>query len=354
MRVVIASNFVRNMPWSPAWWSVALSRGFVARGREVCVVVDGMELVEWPVPGVECRVARSDRVHLGAHPGQFARLVSVTASEQHGSVVLSLTPLIAGDLWLPVEPSPGAVAARLVRDLKPVSLALELAHHPWLPIEAWYAAWAKGRRGVTRLSFDGTGGSSVPRVSLLSASDVAAARAFPLRSILRLSGDRTVAVASLPEVDRGSVAALLGILGASGVAMDLIVMTRRPHTVATLAAGMTGTALRVVPMNLTRSLPGILAGCDLAVAAPERMRGASWAGHAGRFVADAIALGVPVVAHPSAAGSALLPEAALFRDAASFRAAADAARSGLARVDPSAVSLDRLLDRLESIAAAKV
>jgi hypothetical protein len=343
------------MPWSPAWWSVALSRGLAARGHEVVVVVDGMELVDWPVPGVECRVARPDRVHLGAHPGRFARLVAASAGERPGSVVLSLSSLVAGDLWLPVEPSPVSVVARLVRDLKPVSLALELAHHPWLPVEAWYAARASRQRGVKRLTFDGTGETSVPRVSLLSTADVAAARAFPMKSILRLSGDRLVAVTSLPEVDRRGIAAFLGFLGTSGVAMDLIVVTRRPHTVATLAANVVGgTGLRVIPMTLTRSLPGILAGCDVAVAVPERSGGGVWAGHAGRFVADAIALGVTVVAHTSAAGAALLPPEARFTDAESCRAAIGAARSGEARVDPAAVSFDRLLDRLEALAAATV
>lgn len=356
MHYVIAANFVRNMPWSPSWWAVVLSRALAARGRRVSVVVDGAECPE-VFAETTLHIARPLRIHLGAHPGRFRALVRRVRESEPGSVVLSLSPMAAGDLWLPVEPGPLALARRLVRDLKPVSLVLELLHHPWLPFEAWAAATA-GLSGPARLSFT-RGPEPLPRVSTLTDAQVLGAHAAApaMRASLGMAPDRLHAVMPAVEVVPRLLEPVFAGLAAAGVPLTLIVPTSRPHTVAGLAAraGLAG----VVPLGLTASLPAIAAACDLAIAGPAAGQGES----GGRWIADALRLGTPVLADVRARGVELVERHSgglVVRGAdgwapALARAAEPAWRSGVRKAlgaAAHALSLDPLLDRLESLAAS--
>lgn len=353
MHYVIAANFVRNMPWTPSWWAVVLSRGLAARGRRVSVVVDGTECPE-AFAGTTLHIARPQRIHLGAHPGKFRALVRQVRAAEPGSVVLSLSPMITGDVWLPVEPGPLAVARRLVRDLKPVSLVLELLHHPWLPFEAWAAATA-GLGGPARVTFP----DPLPRTGTLTDDQVLAAHADAgaMRASLGLTPDRLNAV--MPAVE--AVPRLLGPvfagLAAARMPLSLFVPTSRPHTVAGLAAraGLVG----VVPLGLTASLPAITAACDMALAGPAAGPGDS----GGRWIADALRLGTPVLADARARGLELVERHAgglVVRGAEGWatvlsRASDPAWRAGVRKglgAAAHALSLDPLLDRLESLAAS--
>jgi glycosyltransferase involved in cell wall biosynthesis len=358
MRFLLAANFVRDMPWTPAWWAVTLARGLADRGHEVELVLDGTEVADPSAFGVPVHIARRDRIHLGAHPGRFHKLIAARRAST-GATVLSLTPLAAGDLWLPVDPSPLQVARRLIRDLRPVSLALELSHHPWIGFEAW-SAWRAGARSPAALTFGPGKGASdhvLPRVSTLSPQAAERARrdAASVRERLGITG--TLATLSLPEVDPRIIGPYLGDLAASiaGRAMTILIATPRPHTVTRLAtqAGLQGARA----ITLTRSMPSIVAGSDVVLAPPTQFpppRG----GQSGRWIADAIALGTPVIASASAPGAELLQTPESGACWASREELARALQAIPPRTDPRSrpaeiparVALDRLLEKLESLA----
>lgn len=355
MRFLLAANFVRDMPWTPSWWAVTLARSLSARGHEVELVLDGTEVADTALFGVPVHVARPGRIHLGAHPGRFQRLLR-ELRERTRATVLSLTPMVAGDLWLPLDPSPLQIAKRLIRDLKPISLALELSHHPWIGFEAW-AAWRATHHPSLQLTFaDSPGPTAVPRVTTLTplAAEAAWQASRSVRDRLGIQGNDLLAVLSLPEVDEKRIGAYFRELAeAGGGSITILVATHRPHTVARLAwqAGLGG----VRPITLTRSLHAVLAASDVALAPPAQSPPPR-AGHGGRWIADAIALGVPVIARPDSPGAELLVESQAPCDTGeTLRAALANVRSRLqARSEPPTipprVSLDRLLERIEDLA----
>jgi hypothetical protein len=349
------------MPWTPSWWAIVLAQALAERGHQVDLVLDGTETSPEPTAPYRVHIARPGRIHLGAHPGRFVRLVQSLRREQPQAVVLSLTPLLAGDLWLPVEPSPLQIARRLVRDLRPVSLALELAHHPWLGFEAW-AAWRAGHPGATRLAFDATAGAEMlPRVTTLSQAQADAAHraSIDVRSSLSVPTGHALAVLSLPELNARVLSPFLSDLAAATARVSkpltIVAATARPHTLARLAADA-GLA-RLVPVTLSRSMHTLLAAADLALAPPPQAP-PSAAGASGRWIADALALGVPVVAHKNAPGSDLIPQSvqAAWRTRDELAAAlAHTLETSPGRTPvptiPTHLSRDRLLERLEALAA---
>lgn len=360
MNFILAANFVRNMPWTHAWWPLALANGFAARGHDVQLAIDGTELLDDPLAPYQLRVARPRRNHLGAHPGRLNRLVRNLRHADPDAVVFSLTPLVAGDLWLPIEPSPLQVARRLIRDLRPVSLALELSHHPWLPFEAW-AAWRARSPRAIQLAFDRRAGAEgLPRVTTLSQAQADdAVRASPAaRASLGVPADRKLAILSLPEIHPRALVPFLSQLAKaaknSPKPLTIVATTARPHSLARLAqeAGLSN----LVPMTLTRSMHTLLAASDLALAPPAQTPPPA-SGPAGRWIADAIALGIPIVAHADASGADLIqPPAALWRTdeelAASLSSALETGpKLGEPRTIPSRIAQDRLFERLETLAA---
>jgi hypothetical protein len=166
-----------------------------------------------------------------------------------------------------------------------------------------------------------------------------------------------LATLSLPEVDPRIIGPYLGDLAASiaGRAMTILIATPRPHTVTRLAtqAGLQGARA----ITLTRSMPSIVAGSDVVLAPPTQFpppRG----GQSGRWIADAIALGTPVIASASAPGAELLQTPESGACWASREELARALQAIPPRTDPRSrpaeiparVALDRLLEKLESLA----
>ncbi len=360
MNFILAANFVRNMPWTHSWWPLALARGLGLRGHSVQLAIDGTEMPDDPSATYHVHVANPLRTHLGAHPGRLSRLVRHLRRSDPQAVVLSLTPLVAGDLWLPIEPSPLQVARRLIRDLRPVSLALELSHHPWLPFEAW-AAWRAHHPRAIRLAFDPQAGAELlPRVTTLSQSqaDAAVRASHAVRANLGVPADRTLAILSLPEINPRPLVPFLSLLARAAAnspePLTIVAATARPHSLARLAreAGLSS----LVPVTLTRSVHALLAASDLAIAPPAQTQPTA-PGSTGRWIADAIALSVPIVAHADASGADLIqPPATLWRTdeelATSLSFALHAGpNQGESRTIPSRISQDRLLERLETLAA---
>lgn len=352
MNFLIAANFVRNMPWSHGWWAVVVARGLAARGHTVRAVVDGTECPA-AFGAVPLTVARPDRIHLGAHPSRFVKLARELAARDPGTVTISFSPMAPGDLWIAQEPTPLEVVRSLVGNLKPVSLALELVHHPWLAFEA-AAAWrARGTKLRFGPSPDNTSPAILPMVSPLTPHAIARGRATGalIRQTLGVPTDKPLMVVSLIDAARRDLSRRLAAWGER----PMIALSSRPHSVATLAAqaGLTG----VLPMTPTRSVEVVLAASDVAVALPPSRSHAT----SGRWICDAIAMGVPVLADVDAPGSGLVERTGCGEvvrsekdwPAALERAADPACRDRWRRaasVAAPTVAFDRVLERLEHLA----
>lgn len=311
MQILIVSNFIRNMPWVPAWWTVVLARAFEAQGHAVRLLVDGIESHD-TLRGFESEIVRPNRTHLGANPGLFATRVREARKGAAGAVTLSLTGWVPGDLWLPLDQTPGELAGSIFRELKPLSAVLEFVHHPWLIHEAFAhrkAALEAAGSGAVRLRF-GEGPSGVGHASVLTpgSRQSHADEARALRDILGIESGETVLVLSAAEakprtlepIARGFAAATGGGRGASKA--RLIVLTRRQHSVSRVFQE-SGCGPEVIVMGLSRRVELPLALGDVVIAGP-----LSGGVSSGRWVADALAVGLPVVASASASGAALATE----------------------------------------------
>ncbi|MEK6703269.1 MAG: hypothetical protein AABZ53_13475 [Planctomycetota bacterium] len=312
MQILIVANFIRNMPWDSAWWTVVFAREFLAQGHSVRILADGLESPE-TLAGFESEIVRPSRTHLGANPRSFALRVREARERSADMVTLSLTGWVAGDLWLPLDQTPGQLSGSIFRDLRPLSAALEFIHHPWLIHEAFAhrrAAQEAAGKGTRRLNF-GEGESGIGHASGLAIDTRArySGEAISLRRLMGIACDEPVFVLSAAEVRphalepiaQGFTAARSGggAGAGGGVGARLIVLTRRQHSVSRVVQDA-GCGRDVIVMGLSRRVELPLSIAEVAIAGP--MSGGV---SCGRWVADALRVGLPVVASVDSSGARL-------------------------------------------------
>lgn len=280
-----------------------LAGALTRAGHEIEVIADGFEagvdrvLASAVGCPVKLSAASPMRTHLGSNPRHFVREV---ANRTAGAEVISLTGLVPAERWLPLDEPPAATGARIVRELSPLSAALELVHHPWLSLEwlAWRQArvWA-ARHGwkPRRLGDPAKGGLGVVSIAESNAARDTA------RAQLGL-GERACVAVSVAD---GAVHRLWPVFEAldslGNASPDCLVLGHKARSIASLAARY-GVLDRVKPLGLTRHIGDVLAAVDGVIALPAsgpRVGG-------GRWVADAVARGLPVAADTQSEGIWLL------------------------------------------------
>lgn len=316
MKLLILTEYIRRTPTAVSAWAVEIARGMAARGYDVTVACDSLDDAGM-LGGLPLVVHRPLRSHLGASPFQFQRWARWVKSGWRDGVCLSLTPLLPGDLWLPMGPRAWDTVRALVQTMKPVSAAMELVQLPWLPAARAaerIAVGEAGRYSVTRLSI-----GPAPR-KLTTARLGYASRFDPpdpaaqadlrarTRQLLGINEHRSVILASVLHAERAGLVPFF-----QGVAQ---VRKERSHGLpVVLVAGRAGAGIeRIVKqagcldaarfLGRTERIDALLAACDLA-AAP-LLQSASAQGSTGRFIADALRLGRPVIALRRTPGSELL------------------------------------------------
>lgn len=302
------------MPWSAQWLCVPLSAALKRAGHEVEVVVDGLEPGVADALAVPVRVLSPLRTHLGSNPRRFVERVAALVG---GRAVISLTGRLAAPRWLPLDEPPGAMAARLCRELSPLSAALEFIHHPHLISEG--LAWSRAEREAASRGWvrqwlgDPTCGGlgAVTRIP----AECGPFHLTPNEARERLGmGGRPAVVVSVADdaVNRlGPLFRGLAILG--NEAPQLLVLGHRTASITRLALGL-GVgggwgAAQVRTLGLTKCLSRILQAADAIAALPK-------CGHSsggGGFIADALACGLPVAADPNASGAWMLGDADLIK-----------------------------------------
>lgn len=326
LNILVLAGFVRSLDWSETLWAPDLAHALAARGHKVEVAADGCDDPTL-FAGLPLIVHRPNRRHFGAEPFLFRYWARSLLRARPDSVCLSLTPLICGDVWLPIGTRANEVVARILSERSPVAAAMELVHHPWLVHELLAerrAAKDTPRRRVQPLTI----GPHAEKSSLRSLGY--AARANPLAGAERDSARREVRERlALQETDRvfllsgthadeHTSANLLEALAllervatpsrmmANGDAsqnpprLRMIVTGRFPHMLHTLAR-RAGCTHSVVFAGTRVNMARLLAASDVAIAA-FGTRGLG----TGRFACEAIRAGVPLLAGLHAPGSDLV------------------------------------------------
>lgn len=306
-----------------------IARALVGRGHRVEVCVDGCDDVE-TFGDLPLVVHRAGRKHFGAEPFAYRTFARRLRRRRAGAVALSLTPIVCGDVWLPIDRRARDIARDLFTTHHLTAALLELTHHPWLVHEMLAERRAMldaPRHRVQPLSI----GPHAPGSSLRSLGY--AARVEPLegaareeargraRAWLSIADNDTAILVSGTHATLESAAALMQAFAtltrsatpsrafalSAGSAdrpspraqMRLIVTGRSAHTIDRAARGA-GVADLVVHAGSRVDMRPLLAAADAAVAA----FGEPGVG-TGRFVSEAIRAELPVVAHEHAPGSDL-------------------------------------------------
>lgn len=327
LNILILAGFVRSIDWSETLWAPDLAHALAARGHKVEVAVDGCDDPTL-FAGLPLIIHRPNRRHFGAEPFLFRYWARSLLRARPDSVCLSLTPLICGDVWLPLGARSNDVVARILAERSPVGAAMELVHHPWLLhelIAERRAAKDTPRRRVQPLTI----GPHAEKSALRSLGY--AARAQSLRGAERDAARREVRAAlGLGETDRvfllsgthaedvtasnllqalamlERVATPSRIVSSNDAAntvpprLRLLVTGRYPHMLHSLARD--ANCVHSLVFAGTRvSIPRLLAASDIAIAA----FGQPGLG-TGRFACEAIRAGVPLLAAQHAPGSDLV------------------------------------------------
>lgn len=376
MRVLVFSEFVRRMPWSSDAWVGDLVCGLCERGHEVTVACDGAEDASVFGPA-QVLMRQPGRTHIGRRPLAFRRWAERVRGACPHDAVLSLTHLIGGDVWCPVGPSSWPEYRTVVLARPLASLAMEAAHRVWIgsAVVSERRASEEARRAGVRACVIGCG-RAVPGARPLGyASRIGAGMAdrpdlrAQMRSMLAIGPDRPVVLVSGVHPYRAGLSSMLEGLTrccrgmGEGESPLLLVVGRNGHSVER-AASRVGCGERVRLLGPTGRMDAAMAASDLVVS-PSPGPGS---GRTGRFVADALRCGRPVLMASTSPGASLLeagrgdPGAGMLLKRTDADGWAEALRRGLdpgwrasagaaaARLGGS-LGLEELVGRLEGLLA---
>ncbi len=363
MQIAIVAEHIRRWPWHPSRWATDLARGLAARGHAVTVVCDDIE-DPWSLgEGVGLVRRREGRSARSRQPIRFAQWVERTCASFARTI--SLTRLAPGNLWIVCEPASWGSFVRSVASPSPATVVLEGLARPWLPF-ALAGEVCAGRRVAdgssavvrARIGHARSGGEvSLPLASALGGVPCPEVR-DRLRAVLRIADEQALVLVSSVDAPARSLRNVLGGMARlrHSARAVLCVLTREPVRVQRLgrASGL-GARLRV--LGATSDMGSVLHAADLAI-----VRGDGWSG---RFLADAIRMGVPVLCEESAQGASIVepptigtgPVGRLVRDRtpAGWAGALDLVLEGsalrqmrrAAQVVGPTLAMDRLLDAIE-------
>ena len=306
MKVLVFDEYIGPLPWSPGAWTIEIARGLALRGHEVTVACDNAFDPAALAPA-RVLVRNPERRGEDRQPLAFRRWAIRTARMIGAEVSLSLTHAAPADFFLPIGPTSLGEFALVWRTQPPLSAAFETVQRSWLPAAAIADALGGGAR---RLAFAESteGRTGLGYASRFDPPGPAALADLRSRTrvLLGIDAARPVILVSAVHAERHGLAPMLEGFRLlrperSAGAPVLLAAGESAYTIhsAAVAAGCEG-ALRAV--GATARMDALLAACDVA-AAP--LAGAARS-CAGRFIADALRMGRPVLAERAACGAELL------------------------------------------------
>lgn len=330
MRVLLIAEYVRANPVTIGYWVIDLARALAARGHRLTVAIDGLEdaapLTEFgrgPIPEgepIDVLVHRPGRDHLGANPFTFQKWAMHTRDRITHDVCLSLTPLVPGDVWLPLGPQTWDSIKSVLMTQSPLSAVSEFVHRPWLPAMD-IAERLADRSKVQRLTFGLSGIGYASRLDQPSEDHVADMRRM-VRRRLGIDESRSVVIASVLHAHRSGLKSFLGAFGhvvreTIGPKPLALLIGRSGESIARYSDRF-GVTEHVMQIGRTMRVMELIAASDLVAAPLAAAKYASWglklSATSGRFVADGLRVGRPVIALNRASGAELLAPGRLEHD----------------------------------------
>ena len=306
MRIAVVAEHIHRWPWHPSRWATDLAGGLAARGHEVAIVCDAID-DPWSVSErVRVLRRRPGRAPRSRQPIRFVRWATRTGAPFDRTI--SLTRLVAGDLWIACEPRSWNSFVRSVASPSPATVLLEGLSRPWLPLALVGEVRARrdGRSrpvACTRIGHARDGEHALPLVSRLADEPSPTARGM-LRSALRIDPEQVFMLVSAVDAParrlRDLFTGVARLRHSAGVVLG--VLTHEPVRVLRLGhATRVGDRLRI--LGTTTDMASLLAAADLAIVRAS--------GQSGRFLADAIRMGVPVLCEAGAVGASIVEPPAI-------------------------------------------
>lgn len=306
VRIAVVAEHIHRWPWHPSRWATDLADGLAARGHEVAIVCDDIDDPWSAGDRVRLLRRRPGRAARSRQPTRFMRWAARTCAPFDRTI--SLTHLVAGDLWIACEPRSWHSFVRSVASPSPATVLLEGLSRPWLPLalvgEARAGWGARSRPGVpARIGHARHGETALPLASRLTGEPAPNARRI-LRSALRIEPEQAFILVSAVDVPARRLRDLLTAVARlrHSARAVLGVLTHEPVRVLRLGhATRVGERLRI--LGTTTDMASLLSAADLAIVRAS--------GHSGRFLADAIRMGVPALCEEGAAGASVVEPPAI-------------------------------------------
>lgn len=358
MRILVVADFVRPEPWRQERWTPAIVHALHRRGHDTSLACPGAHDPDEFSPS-RVYLHRPSSTRSQTRPLAFARWVRRLPVER--DVTLSLSPFVAADVWMPLGPMPREILRWILRSPNVIRTGMELLSYPYLLSSALGQARAAASPIVRRRLSVGCappGFVSLGHASCIEPPPPEATLDLRrrTRSILRIDPADRVLALSGTHPERPGMDEFFRAVESLDFrdAARLLITGRAPHTMER-ACARAGVLDRTIIVGPTARMDAILAAADVAVCAG-RAR-SPWT--TARFAADALRMGIPVIARAGAPGAELVerhPEAGLIVRAAGEWP--DAVRSMLrerlvparraAAAAAEALSLDALVERLEA------
>lgn len=304
MRVLLICEYVSATRWAGSAWAVDICAGLSARGHRVVVACDGLDNPSVLAPGVPLLRDRPRRADHRS-PLAFGRWADRLVRRGSQDVSLSLSPLAGADVWCPVEAGARAHLRRLLRQKGPASLFMGVTHKTWLPTALLAERLVTRRGSLMPIGIEPSRGG-LGHASSLDPPDDRDARRRRVRDAVGVSASRPVLVMSGVHHAHGGLREMFAGLAQIESRQRLqppilLVLGREGYSVHALAR-KAGCEHLVRLLGGSSRMADALVASDAGVAPLARSIDTS----TGRFIADCLRLGVPVVAHPDAPGVQLL------------------------------------------------
>ena len=379
MKILIFAEYVRSSPIAISHWAIDLTRALHSRGHEITLAIDGADdcALFQGIDGIRLRVHNPQRDHLDANPFAFQRWAFKLRDRIAHDRSLSLTPLVPAHLRIPLGPGAWDNVKTVLATQGPLSALSEIAHQPWLlALEVAERMAASSNTPVCTFGLGPGGLGYASRFPQPSQAEVIDMRRS-MRELLRIPHDRRVVLISAVHAHRRGLPPFLSAFAhlcrETYEHPPLCIIIGRSGESLAAAATRAGCLDNVKILGRTNRVVELLAASDLAAiplaAARHARLGLKTSSVTGRFAADALRVGRPVIALNRAPGAELLNPPADHSDPLGPGWLVDAAdstqwsiglttamslawlghRTPAARTSGILLSMDRLIDRIERV-----
>lgn len=305
MNITLVIEYAGRIRWQqPGPWARVITQALRDRGHSVRVVADC--LADADLVGADDAIVRAPhRKRLERHPMRFQRW----ALEHVAQPSISLSSLVPGTVWCPLDSSWRDEIVWLTNLRNPATLAMEILHRLWVPplALAQHKARAMGKQTSARLARLGCLSDPIAHslgfTSSLDPKLIAPDIRVHIRSTLGIAPKALIVAISCAHTDRpGLISFLDGWRHFTHTHPGVLLIVGRKAALIDRTLRARGVADTVRVLGQTERPELFIAAADIAAAWPAHHSGSS----TGRFIADALAIHTPILTTHAAGGASLV------------------------------------------------